>query len=105
MIRTRLRPVSKKRAKADKDWPEIRAFVMERDDNACQFYKGRGALVGVAPHGGELDPHHVVPKGRDIQLRLEPTNLLTLCRNHHDWVHAHPNASTAFGLLASVPPE
>lgn len=99
-----MRPYTPERQKENREFAKVRAFVMERDDQSCQFFKGRGTLVGVAPHGGELDPHHIVLKSRAPELRLEPSNLVTLCRNHHDWVHDHPIAATAFGLLASSPP-
>lgn len=98
-----MRAVSDKRRAENREFAKVREFVMERDGSACQFFKGRGTLVGVAPHGGQLDPHHLVTVARDRTLRLEPTNLLTLCRNHHDWVHDHPIAASAFGLLKSAP--
>jgi len=46
---------------------------------------------------GRLDPHHVQPRGRGGPDEL--WNLITLCRAHHDWVHAHPELSRAVGLL------
>jgi hypothetical protein len=40
-----------------------------------------------------------VPVGRDVTLRLEPTNLKVLCRHHHDWVHDNPAVANSIGLL------
>ena len=101
-----MRAKSLKRAREDRDWPEIRAFVMERDEETCQYPKSilvRG-FEGrfITPCGGPLDPHHIVPIARDKKLRLEPTNLKVLCRRHHDTVHLYPAEATILGLLKSA---
>lgn len=84
---------SAKRTQLDHEFASVRAFVMERD-GGCQ--------LGI-PHqcNSIIDPHHVVPVGRDSTLRLEPTNLVALCRVAHDWVHDHPAEATKLGLLKS----
>lgn len=46
---------------------------------------------------GPLDPHHIKPRGRGGTDELD--NLATLCRLHHDWVHAHPRAARNLDLL------
>lgn len=64
-----------------------------RRDGGC---RGRALLPDV-PCWGRLDPHHVLRRsqgGLD-----EASNLVTLCRSHHDWVHAHPAESKRLGLL------
>lgn len=49
---------------------------------------------------GPIDAHHVAPKGKFPELRLDPANGIALCRRHHDWVHNHhPNAARMMGLL------
>jgi 5-methylcytosine-specific restriction endonuclease McrA len=60
-----------------RDWPEVRAEVLERDGYTCQE-AGCGLFV---PSGRGLHVHHVIP------FRLHPVTearwLLTLCINHH----------------------
>lgn len=46
---------------------------------------------------GRIDPHHVQPRGRGGADTAD--NLISLCRAHHDWVHAHPHQSTLLGFL------
>jgi len=62
-------------------------------DGGC---KVRPELYGVKCWGVN-DPHHVLPRGRGGPDAL--ANLVTLCRGHHDWVHAHPELSKPLGLL------
>lgn len=103
-----MRKVSLKRQKENRDWPSVRAAVMERDGWECQLQtalaRHGGALIYFA-HGcqGELDPHHIVTVARDSKLRLEPDNLVVLCRAAHDWVHSHIPEATLLGLLKSAP--
>ena len=93
---------SAKRVVEDREFAKVRAEVMERDGHACRL----GGMVGYAFHWciGPLDPHHVVPVARDKTLRLDPDNLIVLCRKAHDWVHDHPAEAGALGLLKSVAP-
>jgi len=46
---------------------------------------------------GPLDPHHILRRSQGGT--NDPDNLVTLCRAHHDWVHAHPARSVDLGLL------
>lgn len=97
--------MSLKRQKQNRDWPEIRAFVMERDNWTCQLAVRleRSKLLEYHPCWGPIDPHHIVPVARDSKLRLDPDNLVCLCRRGHDWVHTHPVPATLLGLLKSAP--
>lgn len=60
-----------------RDWPEIRAEVLDRDSYTCQEH-GCGLFV---PSGKGLHVHHIIP------YRLHPVTdsklLLTLCISHH----------------------
>lgn len=77
--------------------PATTVAVLARD-GGCLFAV---TLLNVALKAGDcqgrLDPHHVLPRGRGGPDTA--VNLVTLCRCHHDWVHAHPNLSRAAGLL------
>ena len=62
--------------------PETRwqLAVLEADDWICQ-------KCGTPKH---LDAAHILPKSRRPDLRLDPTNGITLCRQCHADFHAHP---------------
>lgn len=47
---------------------------------------------------GRLDPHHVLRRSQGGQDTA--ANLVTLCRAHHDAVHANPARSFGLGLLS-----
>ena len=71
------------------DWRES---VMRRDQRQCQ-------LAHLDRCSGELAAHHVVFKSRDSSRRADVDNGATLCRRHHDWVHAHAEeARERYGL-------
>lgn len=76
----------------------IRAVVFLRD-KGC---KG-SASIPLLSCWGRLDPHHVLRKSQGGQ--DSPENLVTLCRAHHDWVHANPEASRQLGLLKRPQPK
>lgn len=57
----------------------------------------RAAEVIRIPCAGRIDPHHV--KRRSQGGEDTPENLVSLCRAHHDWVHAHPDESYQLGFL------
>lgn len=46
---------------------------------------------------GRIDPHHILPRSRGGKDTLD--DLASLCRAHHEWVHAHPAQSYELGLL------
>lgn len=101
-----MRAVSDKRRVQNVEFAKVREFVMERD-GGCML---RQRLLATEPPlilyhrcSGALDPHHIVPVARDVTLRLDPDNLVVLCRAGHDWVHTHPVPATLLGLLKSAP--
>lgn len=68
--------------------PALREAVFERDGYLCQW-----CLVP----GGHLDPHHILPRGRGG--RDELTNLVSLHRQCHRYIHEHPIESAGKGFL------
>ena len=82
-------PKQKRRRGID---PETRTAVFLRD-KGC---KGKEVILDL-PCWGRLDPHHILRKSQGGQNTAD--NLVTLCRAHHDWVHAYPEASRNLGLL------
>jgi len=101
------KPLARKSAKRvieDRELENVKREVLARDGRLCQFPTPASM---VHPAGGcvgsPVDVHHVVTVARDKTLRLEPTNLITLCRRHHSWVHDNVAEATELGLLASSP--
>lgn len=60
------------------EWREARLQCFSRDDFQCQQCGDRG---------GVLHAHHIVPYAKSKELRLDVTNLLTLCKPCHDDLH------------------
>ena len=72
---------------------DLREQVIARD-RGC-------AAEGLVPSlrcWGRLDPHHIQRRSQGGADSLQ--NLITLCRAHHDYVHANPAWSAEQGLLA-----
>lgn len=85
---------------------DARDETLSRDNWECQFAT-EWIVAGV-----DLEPSEKPPPanclGRlhvhHIQRRSQggpnlPGNLITLCTNHHGWVHEHPKLAKAAGLL------
>ena len=64
--------------------------VREKDGHICQRC-----------HGWGTEAHHVATRKRRPDLKHELSNGKTLCLDCHTWVHAHPKAATALGLLST----
>lgn len=56
-----------------------RLFVFERDEFTCQY---------CGQVGGKLHAHHIKPFNRFPELRLDPLNGLTLCKECHTIFHS-----------------
>jgi hypothetical protein len=68
--------------------------VHERADGRCEFTDGRWRCVKAM-----TDPHHLAGRGGPDPHRLD--NLVGLCREHHDFVHAHPAWAYEHGWMRS----
>ena len=97
MKRTRIKPRSKKRLAEVEQRRAVVAAVFHRDWFCCQAK----TLVPQIRCWGELDAHELLSRGRGGDY-LDPENVTTLCRAHHDWCHDHPLEATAVGLLKSA---
>lgn len=77
-----------------------------RDRYTCQFWSyvshnvARTAPGSTYPGscGGPLDPHEVIPRSAWADGALDPSNVVSLCRLHHDWVGDNPDDAHAIGL-------
>jgi hypothetical protein len=81
------------RARPDRKLIVWSKAVRERDDYVCQMTGTRDVKRNIA--------HHVAPRSRRPDLRLDPANGKTLTPEAHQWVHDHPIQATALGLLSS----
>lgn len=76
--------------------PKILKWVVEERDRVCMygFFRSDPCQFG-------LDPHHITPRsqgGGDI-----PSNLITLCRKHHDMAEENKISSDELTtILAEV---
>ena len=85
--RGRINPVSKRRRKRDKDYQKMRAEVWAQQGGICAAPGCQAAMV---------DAHHRAGRrGKDPHRR---SNLVGLCRAHHDWVHANKEWAVERGL-------
>lgn len=77
----------------DARWRALRAAYVQLHPSceAC-------LAEGLTPEPGRVIVDHIVPHRGDDALRLDPTNLQTLCRSHH----ARKTAAEGAGHLAPV---
>lgn len=67
--------------------------MLQRDGGVCRL---RGKLGSC---NGPLAAHHVIFRSRDPSRRDNVDNGATLCRAHHEWVHANAReARERYGL-------
>lgn len=93
---TRLSHRSKKREVEAAERRIVIVEVLARDRNTCQA----GPLVPEVACHGMLDVHEIIPRSAWAKGYLEPTNCLTVCRAHHDWIGDNPSAAHDVGLHA-----
>ena len=95
---TGLRAKSPRKVTEDAEMKPIAAQARNRDDNRCRAF---GILPG--PCDGVLDPHHRIQTSVRPDLRLEVSNVLTICRRHHtgsaDSIHADEGRARTLDLL------
>lgn len=103
--RSRIRPVSRKRAKTRVAYVK---WANERRGQGCTMPLietsriEAGSISQLSTHSpcsGPLDIHHIA-RGKSGQIVPEG-DYATLCRRHHNWVHANPAEATDLGLLRS----
>ncbi len=83
--------VSSKRKKKDQEYMKLRARFLT-DFSLCQM-----AVKGCSINA--TDVHHTYAGANRDAFYLVQSTWLAVCRNCHDWVHAHPKESRAFGYL------
>lgn len=91
--RTRLKPMSARRAGEVDERRGVREAVIHRDRSCRAIERG---VPGAC--GGPLDVHEILPRSADASGYLDPANCILLCRRHHEWVGANPSAAHDVGL-------
>ena len=67
--------------------------MLARDGFRC-----RAGVVAAGACDGPLDVHELAPRSVYPGGHLDVTNCVTICRSHHRWVDANPEAAHAIGL-------
>lgn len=76
---------------AERDWKKK---CRERDEYTCQ----RCFQVTLK----SIHVHHVAPRSRRPDLKLDVNNGICLCLLCHSWVHAYPLKATEQGFLSTA---
>lgn len=86
--------VSARRRKRDAYYDAQRQAVYDRAGGRCEFREADGWARCCQPM---VDVHHLAGRVGPDPHRL--SNLIGLCRHHHDQAHAHPAWAYEVGLL------
>lgn len=65
-------------------WKKKRDNIKERDKYLCQICIRKLYNTIKKYNYSDLEVHHIVPIKEDYSLRLEDTNLITICKYHHE---------------------
>src|SRR5690606_265195 len=65
-------------------WKKKRNYIKQRDNYLCQVCIRKLYNTYKQYNYDDLQAHHIVPIEEDYNLRLENTNLISLCRMHHE---------------------
>ena len=80
-------------------WQRMAAEIKRRDASLCKLCSNEGAI-----NGRDLSIHHIEPISRDPDRKLDSSNLITLCREHHALVEGNPAYNELLFSLAKTPP-
>ncbi|MDE5854681.1 MAG: HNH endonuclease [Ruminococcus sp.] len=66
------------------DWQKKRTYILKRDRHLCQacLHNLTGTVCRLTTE--KLSVHHIVSLRDDFELRLDDSNLITLCHKHHE---------------------
>lgn len=109
MKRTPLRPISLKRSRELRARKAAIREVIERDGERCEFARRHDGWLRVlsgdiGPNvpecGGPLDAHEPDKRSQGAD-STNPSDIVLICRNHHDYIHQNPRAGYRLALLNS----
>lgn len=66
------------------EWTEKSKQIRKRDKSLCQICLTDKYNTQYRYSFNDLEVHHIVPIEEDYNKRLDSTNLITLCRYHHE---------------------
>jgi 5-methylcytosine-specific restriction endonuclease McrA len=69
-------------------WNTKRETIRKRDKYLCQLCLRNFEGTGYKYKSNELEVHHNIPLSENIDLKFESSNLITLCRLHHQMCDA-----------------
>lgn len=96
MIRSRIKPVSARRAAQTEQRRDVVAAVLERDKRCmARAYGAPGQCMGA------LVAHEVVKRSQMRDAHLDVENCLAVCWFHNGWIEDHPPDAKALGLVRS----
>lgn len=67
-----------------KAWQRKRQYIRERDNNLCQICLRLRYNTTQQYTFDALEVHHIEPVASAWDRRLDDSNLITLCRDHHE---------------------
>lgn len=73
---------------------KVKRQVRERDNYTCQFPK-------CGKQYKSIDVHHVAKISQRPDLKLDPNNMICLCRTHHNWTDKNHDKAVEMGLLST----
>lgn len=71
-------------------WKELIEVVLERDGRKCQRCGAVNTRVN------RLHAHHVKPWTKNPESRFELSNIITVCKECHTWIHSKGNTENEF---------
>jgi thymidylate synthase (FAD) len=80
----------RQRLYATKEWNSINSKVFERDNWVCQRCGGKHS------YRNQLHAHHIKSWADYPDNRLELSNLITICKKCHHWIHSKKNTKKDF---------
>jgi 5-methylcytosine-specific restriction endonuclease McrA len=95
--RTPLRAIGKRSRLRDKEWKVNRALTMERAEGRCERQLSPAGWSRCSNTARVV--HHILPSSAGGTHAR--SNLMALCVECHDFIHAHPTVSYENGWLIS----
>lgn len=86
--------------RGSKSWQRMRETIRARDRSLCRWCLAHGTLTCSG-----LSVHHIEPLAEAWELRLEESNLITLCGQCHEMAEAGKIPRAMLHDLTSQPPQ
>lgn len=93
-----LKQRSDKRVAEDREREKAKVVVRQRARGGCEAAPSIAMLYGHDGCAGPFDFHEVLTRARGGSI-TDPTNILMVCRKHHDWITTHPEMAAAVSLV------